>query len=85
MFLNPQHLSISVTQGSGEEACEVGNRVESDNPCSRAHAQRSRIRGLQEPGLESSWLFQVALGRSFHCTEAHAVLISVCIERAGQR
>lgn len=48
MFLNPPHLAIAVAWGSGKEACEVGNKVEIDNPATRTPAQRLRIRRLQE-------------------------------------
>lgn len=87
MFLSPQHLAITVAQGSGKEACEVGNGVGIDNPAAGIPAQRLRIRRLQEAGggLGEFMSCQVASGRSFHCSKAHEVLISVCIEWGGQR
>lgn len=87
MFLNPPHLAIAVARGSGKEACEVGNRVGTDNPATRTSAQRLRIRRLQEAGGGPGEFMscQVASGRLFQCTRTHEVLISVCIERGDQR
>lgn len=65
----------------------MGNRVRVDNPASRTPAQRLRIRRLQEAGGRPGEFMscQVASGRSFHCSRAHEVLISVCIKWGGQR
>lgn len=87
MFLNPTHLAIAAAQGSGKEACEVGNKVGIDNPATTTLAQCLRIRRLQKAGEgpEEFMPCQVASGRSFHCARTHEVLISVCIEWEGQR
>lgn len=87
MFLNPRHLTITVSLGDGKEACEVGNRVERDKAATWIPAQCSRIRGLQETGggPREFMACQVASGRSFHCSEAHEVLISARTEWGGQR
>ncbi|KAF3696150.1 hypothetical protein EXN66_Car011826 [Channa argus] len=55
MFFSPQHLAIAIAWGGGsrKEACEVGNRVEKDNPATGTPAQHLRIR-RQEVGLQSS-------------------------------
>lgn len=87
MFLSPPHLAIAAARGSGKEACEVGNRVGTDNPTTSTSAQQIRIRRLQEAGGGSGEFMscQVASGRWFHCTRPHEVLISLCIERGDQR
>ncbi len=87
MFLNLTHLAIAVVWGSGKEACEVGNKVGTDNPTTPTPEQCERIRRLQEArgGPREFMPCQVASGRSFYCARTHEVLISVCIEWEGQR
>lgn len=85
MVLNQQHLVITEARGSGKEACEVGNGVRIDNPDTGTSAQYPRIRRPQEAGGGPGEFMpcQVASGSSFHCAEAHEVLISVCIKWGG--